>query len=45
MTLVFCAEIQARGTTPERVVELRTALRAYCKRDTEAMLEVFRILR
>jgi hypothetical protein len=39
------AEIRAPGTAPERVVELRTALRAYCKRDTEAMLEVFRILR
>jgi hypothetical protein len=39
------AEIQAPGTPPERIVELRTALRAYCKRDTEAMLELFNILR
>lgn len=39
------AEIQEAGGSPERIVELRTALLAYCKRDTEAMVELFRLLR
>jgi Domain of unknown function(DUF2779) len=39
------AEILAPGTPLERVMELRTALRAYCKRDTEAMVELYRLLR
>ena len=38
-------EIQDPGTSPERIVELRTALLTYCKRDTQAMLELFRLLR
>jgi hypothetical protein len=38
-------EMQALETTPERIAQLRSALLAYCKRDTEAMLELFRLLR
>jgi len=39
------AEIQDPGTPPERIAELRDALLAYCKRDTLAMVELFRLLR
>jgi hypothetical protein len=38
-------EIQSPATPPERVAELQSALGAYCKRDTQAMLELFRLLR
>ena len=39
------AEIQDPETPPERITELRSALLAYCKRDTQAMVELFRLLR
>ena len=39
------AEIQEPGTSPERIAELRAALLAYCQRDTQAMFELFRLLR
>jgi len=39
------AEIQIPDIPPERSAELRAALLAYCQRDTEAMLELFRRLR
>jgi hypothetical protein len=39
------AEIQDPVTSPERIAELRAALLAYCKRDTQAMVELFRLLR
>lgn len=39
------AEIVAPETPAEKVNELRSALLAYCKRDTEAMLELFKLLR
>ncbi len=42
---VAYAAIVAPTTPVDRVVELRRALLAYCKRDTEAMLELFRLLR
>jgi hypothetical protein len=38
------AEIQDPGTSPERIAELRDALLAYCKRDTQAMVELFKLL-
>lgn len=38
-------EIQDPSTRPERVAKLRAALLAYCKRDTQALLELFRLLR
>ena len=39
------AEIQDPMTPAERVAELQSALRAYCKRDTQALVELFRLLR
>jgi hypothetical protein len=39
------SEIQNAGATIERIAELRNALLAYCQRDTEALLELFRLLR
>ncbi len=42
---VAYAEIQEPETPPERVAKLRADLLAYCKRDTQAMLEIFRLLR
>jgi predicted RecB family nuclease len=42
---VAFAEILRPETTAERREELRAHLRAYCQRDTEAMLELFRLLR
>ncbi len=39
------AEMQIPETTKDRHTELRAALLAYCKRDTEAMVELFRLLR
>ena len=39
------AAIAAPETPVDRIAELRRALLAYCKRDTEAMLELFRLLR
>ncbi len=39
------AEIQQPQTAPGRIAELRAALLAYCKRDTLAMVELFRLLR
>jgi hypothetical protein len=38
-------ELRDPGTSAERTAELRANLLAYCKRDTEAMLELFRALR
>ncbi len=38
-------ELRDLRTSRDRVAELRTNLLAYCRRDTEAMLELFRILR
>lgn len=37
------AEMQATGTTRRRWAELRAALLAYCKRDTEGLLKLFRL--
>ncbi len=42
---VAYAEIQEPETPPEKVAKLRADLLAYCKRDTQAMLEIFRLLR
>jgi hypothetical protein len=42
---VAFAEILSLQTLPERRAELRADLLAYCKRDTEAMLEIFKALR
>ena len=39
------AQMQDPETTNDRRAELRAALLAYCKRDTEALLELFRSLR
>ncbi|MBF6568410.1 MAG: DUF2779 domain-containing protein [Candidatus Binataceae bacterium] len=39
------AEMQAPDTPPERISHIRAALFAYCKRDTEALVELFRVLR
>jgi hypothetical protein len=39
------AEMQDPGTSPERTAQLQAALLAYCKRDTQAMVELFRVLR
>lgn len=38
-------ESQAASTAPERRTELREQLRAYCGRDTLALVELFRLLR
>lgn len=38
------AEMQTPGTSNERRADLRIALLAYCQRDTEALLELFRLL-
>ena len=37
------AEMQATGTTRKRWAELRAELLAYCKRDTEGLLKLFRL--
>jgi len=42
---VAYAEIMRPDTTDERRAELRRALLAYCKRDTEAEVRLFRILK
>jgi Domain of unknown function(DUF2779) len=39
------AEMQAPETSSERCAELSAALLAYCKRDTLALVELFRLLR
>ena len=39
------SEMQAPETTSERRAELRGSLLAYCMRDTEGLLELFRVLR
>ncbi len=39
------AEMQASETTSERRAKLRASLLVYCMRDTEALLELFRVLR
>jgi hypothetical protein len=38
-------EIMAPETSPERRAELRAQLLAYCKRDTEALVKLFQLLR
>ncbi|HVB86455.1 MAG TPA: DUF2779 domain-containing protein [Candidatus Dormibacteraeota bacterium] len=38
------AELQAPQTALKRIGKLRTALLAYCSRDTQAILELFRLL-
>jgi Domain of unknown function(DUF2779) len=38
-------ELRDRNTSAERAAELRAHLLAYCRRDTEAILELFRSLR
>jgi hypothetical protein len=42
---VAFAEMRLPETPPERRQKLRAGLLAYCKRDTEAMLELFKVLR
>jgi hypothetical protein len=42
---VAFAEMLLQETSPERRQKLRADLLAYCKRDTEAMLELFEVLR
>jgi hypothetical protein len=42
---VAFAEMRLPETAPERRQKLRADLLAYCKRDTEAMLELFKVLR
>jgi hypothetical protein len=38
-------ELRDPGTSADRAAELRANLLAYCRRDTEAMVELFRTLR
>jgi hypothetical protein len=40
-----CAEMQAPETTPERRAQICAALLSYCRTDTQAMVELFRMLR
>jgi hypothetical protein len=42
---IASAEMMSPQTTPERRERLRRDLVAYCRRDTEALLELFKILR
>ena len=38
-------ELRDPATSPNRAADLRASLLAYCRRDTEAMVELFRALR
>ena len=42
---VAFVEMMDEGTPEDRRIELRHALRAYCRRDTEAMVRLFHKLR
>jgi hypothetical protein len=45
LAAIAFSEMVSHDTSPERWGELRANLLAYCRRDTQAMLELFKILR